>query len=199
MPSGPDAAARAAGHAGRDGAVTAGGAVASNELSWMNFTPLQYDEQLQLKARSVHRRFSHQLAADAAPMTIFASQPRHFRQRARFAFCRFPPEDLLSYAVYEKGSLCAVPPNFPIASQAINALMPQLLEALNASTALSNELAAVHFLSTQTGDMLVTLIYGGARGLDDSWREAAIALKEVLGLPALMGRTKGQVLALDRD
>ena len=43
-------------------------------------------------------------------------------------------------------------------------LMPLLLDAINASEALAAGIAAVHFLSTQAGDILITLIYAAARG-----------------------------------
>ena len=54
-------------------------------------------------------------------------------------------------------------------------LMPLLLDAINASEALAAGTAAVHFLSTQAGDILITLIYSAA--LRPDWRAAALAVQ----------------------
>eukprot|EP00908_Phaeocystis_cordata_P008189 Transcript_18853.p1 GENE.Transcript_18853~~Transcript_18853.p1 ORF type:complete len:376 (+),score=144.72 Transcript_18853:27-1130(+) len=119
---------------------------------------------------------------------------------------RFPPvRGPLSYGLftanrgaYDDGPALVAVSEFPIASQAINALMPTLLAELNAHAALGDGLAAVHFLSTQSGDMLVTLIYGAP--LPAGWRDAAHArLRVALGVGAVVGRARGECVALERD
>ena len=167
-------------------------------LSWMAYSPQQYEDELQGKAEATRTRMSPHLAQDAAPLAIYSSPPSGFRQRARFAMARFPPSNALSYALFDKGVLLAAPPVFPIAAEPVNVLMPRLLDALNASAKLGASLAAVHFLSTRAGDMLVTLIYS-APVLDDDWRSEALALRQPLGLSSIVGRAKGQHVVVDRD
>ena len=91
--------------------------------------------------------------------------------RAELAARRFA--NGLHYALYNRGEPQRIEPSFPVASQEINMLMPLLLDAINASEALAAGIAAVHFLSTQAGDMLITLIYSAA--LRPDWRAAALA------------------------
>ena len=166
-------------------------------LTWMNFQPSDYQALLESKANSVRSQFADYLAGDAAPLEVYGSRPRHFRNRARFAVARFDGE--LCYALFDKGAPSVAVREFPIATEAINAMMPRLLAAVNASATLRSALSAVHFLSPQSGDLLVTLIYGDGVPLDERWCEAARVLKASLGLPALLGRTRGQTVALDRD
>jgi tRNA (uracil-5-)-methyltransferase len=86
--------------------------------------------------------------------------------------------------------------DFPVADAAICALMPKLRAATLAADALHRRLYGVEFLATLSGDMLVTLIYH--RPLDAAWEEAARALAADLGI-AVIGRSKGQKLVLERD
>lgn len=152
---------------------------------------------LSSKVDAVRSQFARHLARDVATLEVHASQPRHFRNRARFAIARF--DGVLTYALFDKGWPSVPVRTFPIATAAINALMPRLIDAIDGEASLCTALCAVHFLSPQSGDMLVTLIYGDAVPLDEAWCAAARALKQALGLPALMGRTKGQVVLLDRE
>ena len=87
--------------------------------------------------------------------------------------------------------------DFPIASSAINDLMPRLLAELNARAPLAAGIAAVHFLSTQAGDMLVSLIY--AEPLHARWRDEALKMQRALKLAAVVGRAKGTCVKLPRD
>ena len=61
---------------------------------------------------------------------------------------------------------------------------------------LSKRLYQIDFLSTLSGDTLVTLIYH--RRLDDEWQAAAQAIAERFNIQ-LIGRSKKQKLVLDRD
>ncbi|QQD19863.1 tRNA (uridine(54)-C5)-methyltransferase TrmA [Spongiibacter nanhainus] len=120
----------------------------------------------------------------------------HFRMRAEFRI--WHEGDDLYYAMFDPQAP-KVPirvDDFPIASKAICELMPTLLDALKASTALRQRLFQVEFLSTLAGDMLVTLLYH--RKLDDTWRVAAESLAENLGVQ-IIGRARKQKIVLDRD
>lgn len=166
-------------------------------LTWMDYQPLEYEALLATKVEGVRRQFAAHLARDAAELEVYASQPQHFRNRARFAIARF--DGVLCFALFDKGAPTVAVRQFPIATKAINDLMPRLIDAINESATLAKALSAVHFLSPQSGDMLVTLIYAEAVPLDERWCDAAHALKAALGVPALLGRTKGQTVCLERE
>ena len=165
-----------------------------NSLTWMNYAPDDYARLLANKERNLRERFARILGKTA--VDVFASQPSHFRDRARFAIERFGQDRRLSYALFDRGSPRVSVTQFPVASLAINELMPRLLDELTRTAVLHDGLRAVHFLGTQVGDMLVSLIYGAP--LADDWRAAALAARDRLGLPSLVGRAKGTTIALDR-
>ena len=75
--------------------------------------------------------------------------------------------------------------------------MPRLLASLRASEALSSGLAACHFLATQTGDMVVSLIYG--EPMNEDWSSSAEKLRRELTIPSIIGRAKGVRVVLGRD
>ena len=103
----------------------------------------------------------------------------------------------LQYALFDSGAPSVAVRDFPIASSAINELMPRLLAELNARAPLAAGIAAVHFLSTQAGDMLVSLIY--AEPLHARWRDEALKMQRALKLAAVVGRAKGTCVKLPRD
>ena len=85
---------------------------------------------------------------------------------------------------------------FPIAGARITKAMPPLREALQGSTELRRKLFQVEFLSTLSGELLITLIYH--RPLDDSWHEAAQVLADSLDCK-IIGRSRKQKRVLDTD
>ncbi|EOD34251.1 hypothetical protein EMIHUDRAFT_449313 [Emiliania huxleyi CCMP1516] len=166
------------------------------KVTWMAFEPESYEHQLQEKTSAMRSLFGAVLAG--VEVQIFPSMPAHFRQRARFAMCRF--DGVLKFALFDKDAPRVAVDRFPVASREINELMPRLLAAVASSEALSTGLEACHFLGTQTGDMLVSLIYG--EPMHSDWRgrrAAAEAMRAELSLPALLGRAKGTRVVLDRD
>ena len=134
------------------------------KVTWMAFEPESYEHQLQEKTSAMRSRFGAVLAG--VEVQIFPSMPAHFRQRARFAMCRF--DGVLKFALFDKDAPRVAVDRFPVASREINELMPRLLAAVASSEALSTGLEACHFLGTQTGDMLVSLIYG--EPMHSDWR-----------------------------
>ena len=85
---------------------------------------------------------------------------------------------------------------FPIAGPRITEAMQPLREILQASPELRRKLFQVEFLSTLSGELLITLIYH--RPLDDIWQSAAHALSETLSCK-MIGRSRKQKLVLDTD
>jgi len=85
---------------------------------------------------------------------------------------------------------------FPIAGPRITEAMAPLRQALQGSAELRRKLFQVEFLSTLSGELLITLIYH--RPLDDAWHAAAQALTGSLSCK-IIGRSRKQKRVLDTD
>ena len=85
---------------------------------------------------------------------------------------------------------------FPIASKSIQAVLAPLKSALQANPTLRSKLFQVEFLSTQSSEVLVTLIYH--RQLDSIWEVEARALADRLNV-LLIGRSRRQKVTLTQD
>lgn len=157
------------------------------------FDPSNYDSQLAAK----RERLTQLLRPFAAPEPeIFASQPEHFRLRAEFRL--WYEDGQPHYAMFKPGDNRH--PIFidqlPIASRRINELMPPLLEACKVDPVLGRKLFQVEFLTTLSGEALVTLCYH--RPIDEQWDIAAQKLADQLGI-LLIGRSRGRKRVLQRD
>mgnify|MGYP002712260157 CR=1 FL=1 len=155
--------------------------------------PAAYAAQLNDKVA----RLRELLAPFAAPEPeVFDSPIEHYRLRAEFRLWREAGER--HYAMFAAGDKFTpiLIEQFPIASAAINALMPPLKAAWQASEVLSHKLFQVEFLTTLTGDALITLCYH--RQLDAAWQAEAEQLAQQLGV-SLIGRARGQRLVIGKD
>jgi len=155
--------------------------------------PARYEELFAAKARAVQ-----DLLAPARPPAadLYPSSPLNYRMRAEFRI--WHEGDALDYVMFHPGDRTRpmTIEDFPIASEAIQALMPTLREALRDNPTLRRRLFQVEFLSTLSGDMLVTLIYH--RPLDEAWEQEAQQLAAALGI-ALVGRSRKQKRVIGRD
>ncbi|MFJ7811319.1 tRNA (uridine(54)-C5)-methyltransferase TrmA [Pseudomonas asiatica] len=157
------------------------------------FDPSSYTTQLDAKVA----RLRELLAPFGAPEPAVFDSPRdHYRLRAEFRLWR--EDGQRHYAMFAPGEKhkAILIDDFPIASQRINALMPRLKAAWQASEELGNRLFQVEFLTTLAGDAMVTLCYH--RPLDEAWETAARQLAEDLGV-SIIGRSKGKRLVIGRD
>ncbi len=128
-------------------------------------------------------------------IAVYPSIPTGFRMRAEFRILH--NDHQAYYAMTYPGSKRPYPvTTFPIGSTLINQLMPALLGYVNDSIILRDKLFAVEFLTTSSGDGLVTLIYH--RRLDTAWEERALHLQHQLDV-AIMGRSRKQRCVLSRD
>jgi len=159
--------------------------------------PARYAEQLEAKRQRITRDF----ARFAPPLLeVFASPPSHYRQRCEFRL--WHEGDDLFYAMFEvdrkdpKHKTVVRLDDYPVASRQINALMPRLLDALRDNDLLRRRLFQVEFLTTLSGEALVTLIYH--RRLDEAWEAEARALEQALGI-MVIGRARKQRRVLTRD
>ncbi|AMX02480.1 tRNA (uridine(54)-C5)-methyltransferase TrmA [Microbulbifer thermotolerans] len=152
-----------------------------------------YENQLRQKAERLREAYSGY--TDLEP-EVFPSPPIHYRLRAEFKI--WQEGGRAHYAMYRQGEYKKpfVIEEFTVGSELINNLMPRLLTAVNDSEVLRKRLFSAEFLTTLSGDALITLIYH--KKLDDAWVAEARALQEKLGYPVL-GRSRRQKLVLERD
>lgn len=127
---------------------------------------------------------------------VFESPRQHYRQRAEFRIWHQHGEPF--YAMFNPGDKHTpiLMEQFPVASELINQLMPRLKQAWIQSSELSHRLFQAEFLTTLSGEALVTLCYH--RPLDDNWINQAEKLAEKLDI-SLIGRSRKQRLIAGRD
>lgn len=130
---------------------------------------------------------------------VFPSPEQHYRMRAEFRI--WHEGENIHYAMFKEGSKASSQSlirltQLPIAHQNINQLMPILLANISGCPTLKQRLYQCEFLTTQSGETLVTLIYH--RKLDEAWQEAARQLQNKLNI-FIIGRSKGQKIVLQQD
>ncbi len=155
--------------------------------------PANYAQQLQDKLRDLKALFR---GVDMPNIAVFESEPLHFRMRGEFK--AWHQDDTVRYAMYRPGqrSQPYVIDEFVIGSPRLCALMPLLLVQLNAEPVLRERLFAIEFLTTHSGEALVTLIYH--RPLNREWEACAHRLHHLLDA-SIVGRSRKQKVVIGRD
>ncbi|UYG06428.1 tRNA (uridine(54)-C5)-methyltransferase TrmA [Halomonas sp. M4R1S46] len=159
--------------------------------------PDRYDDQLAAKRERLTADFAR---FSPPPLEVYPSPASHYRQRCEFRL--WHEGDDLFYAMFEvdpadpKQKTVVRLDDFPVASRRINTLMPRLREALRDTPVLRHRLFQVEFLTTLSGEALVTLIYH--RQLDEAWEAEARALERALDI-MIIGRARKQRRVLTRD
>ncbi|WP_261816245.1 tRNA (uridine(54)-C5)-methyltransferase TrmA [Vibrio gallicus] len=156
-----------------------------------------YQLQLEDKKQRLQEMFSDY---DMPSLEVFSSAEQHYRMRAEFRvwhedtdlyYVMFNQETREKYRVDQ----------FPVASRIINDLMPRLIEAIKDKPLLRNKLFQVDFLSTLSGEILVSLLYH--KKIDEEWTAQATMLKQLLNEEGfnlnLIGRARKMKVVLDRD
>ncbi len=106
--------------------------------------------------------------------------------------------DALNYVMFPPGEPRnpQVIEDFPIAGPRITTAMEPLRHYLQDSAELRRKLFQVEFLSTLSGELMITLIYH--RPLDDMWTDAAETLSQTLSC-SIIGRSRKQKLVVNKD
>ena len=153
-----------------------------------------YQVQLDSKIKALKKALNN--AGIAIPeLSIYSSAPQAFRMRAEFRI--WHEHGRAHYAMNRPGEKKPyIIDSFPIGSVLINRLMTPLLDAINTDSSLSHRLFSVEFLTTTSGEALVTLIYH--RRLDEAWEEQAKKLQSALKIK-IIGRSRKQKVVLDVD
>lgn len=159
----------------------------------IDYSEAAYQQQL----RDKQQRLQQLLAPFAAPeLQVFRSPVQHFRLRAEFRiwhqdgqahYAMFNPADKRTPILLQQ---------LPIASELINQLMPRLLSAVNANPTLSHRLFQAEFLTTLSGQAVITLCYH--RPLDEEWQAVGEDLAQHLGV-SLIGRSRKQRRVIGQD
>ena len=156
-----------------------------------------YETQLAEKAA----RLKAMMAAYRAPEPeIFRSPVNHYRMRAEFRI--WHEEQDLYHIMFDPLTKERIRIDFFAAgSELINGLMTAMIQALRLSPVLRRKLFQLDYLTTMSGEAVITLIYH--RPLDDEWRKAAAALRDELRAQGfavnLIGRAAKTKICLDRD
>mgnify|MGYP001199848002 FL=1 len=166
-------------------------------MATLEMNPQRYREQLTEKTTRLTQMFA---PYDVPEIEIFESPVQNYRMRAEFRvwhegnelyYIMFNQETREKYRVDQ----------FPAASRLINDLMPLLIESMKDNDELRRKLFQVDFLSTLSGEMLVSLLYH--RQLNDEWISEAKELKQRLNNEGfnlnIIGRARKMKVVLDQD
>lgn len=158
-----------------------------------DFTPNAYEDLLAEKIGAIVGDFE---AFGAPRPSVVRSTKDSFRMRVEFRV--WHEDDQLDFVMFDRDAPKIPVPilEFPIASKTIQAILSPLRTALAGNSELRRKLFQIEFLSTQSGQVLVTLIYH--RQLDDAWEKEARVLAEKLNI-SLIGRSRGQKVTLTQD
>ncbi|WP_088330163.1 tRNA (uridine(54)-C5)-methyltransferase TrmA [Lacimicrobium sp. SS2-24] len=155
-----------------------------------------YQQHLNHKAQALRDRFR---GLSCPSLEIFESAPLHYRMRAEFRVWHdgedlfhimFDPQTKEKYRVDQ----------FPPASRLINDVMQDLLPLLRADSVARRKLYQIDYLSTTSGEILISLIYH--RTLDQQWQESIAPILAELRQKYrldIVGRARKQQLHLDRN
>lgn len=157
----------------------------------------QYDSQLNDKTL----RLTQLLSAYSHPeVEVFRSPVSHYRMRAEFRLWH-DGEDLYHIMFDQQTKSRIRVEQFPAASELINRLMPIMIAALKQDTVLRHKIFQIDYLTTSSGEALVTLLYH--RPLKEDWIAAASALRDTLRQQGftldLIGRATKTKIVLDKD
>ncbi|WP_299179153.1 tRNA (uridine(54)-C5)-methyltransferase TrmA [uncultured Neptuniibacter sp.] len=155
--------------------------------------PEKYEAQLAVKKANTAEQFA---GFDLPEIEVFESPRSHYRMRCEFRV--WHDDDDLYYVMFEKGNKHARIriDNCPMVSERIHEVMFELLEVIKPSEILRRKLFQIDFLSTLSGELLVTLLYH--RPIGEDWVEAAKVLKERFNIQ-LVGRSRKTKILLDQD
>ncbi len=142
-----------------------------------------YDEQLKLKKDETIENFKE---FGVENIDVIASNPSHFRCRAEFRIYHI--EDDISYAMnrLDRQGVVTID-SCEIVHNTIYSVMPKIIDEIIDNKMLRFKLFSIEFLTSNLGEMLVTMIYH--KKIDNSWDEEAKKLSDKLDIK-LIGRSR---------
>lgn len=158
--------------------------------------PDNYESQLDAKKEQFTALFS---TFELPELECFDSPKTHYRMRSQFRVWH-EDMDLYFYMTNQETRQRIRVEQFAPASELINRLMPRLVEELKVSPILRYKLFQANFLSSMSGEIMVSFLYH--KVLDDEWLMAIKALKNRLSKEFkinFIGRARKQKLIVDHD
>ncbi len=152
-----------------------------------------YSQQLAAKAERIQQQFAE---FNPPTLEIYDSPPLHFRVRAEFKIWHEGDDSYYAMFNREAPKTPVRIDHFPIGSELINQLMNALMTEIKKHPLLRHKLFQVEFLTTLSGEALVTVIYH--KPLNDDWLQLAKELQDKLSIQ-LIGRSKKQRHVLTQD
>ncbi len=155
--------------------------------------PSQYDAQLSEKKTEIEQQFADFNLPD---IELFESAKTAYRQRAEFRV--WHEGDDLYYVMFQPGDKHQHSrlESCPMVSEPIQQVMFKLLDYLRPNELLRRRLFQVDFLSTLSGEIIISLLYH--KPLDEAWIEEARKLKQHFGIH-FIGRSRKTKIVLDQD
>lgn len=161
-----------------------------------SLNPANYTAQLEEKCQKLKQLFK---AYPIPRIEVFASEASHYRMRAEFRVWH-EGDDLYYYMFDKEKNINIRTEQFLPASSLINEMMLALMAELRPNSILRHKLFQVDFLSTLSGEILVSLLYH--RQLSTDWIDEAQKLKKKLSVAFkvnIIGRAKKQQIIIDQD
>ncbi len=163
-----------------------------------------YEAQLSDKVALNRERFSSFYSGE---ISVIESPQEHYRFRSEFKIWHLKGTSSLSLTAHtsdneiqyamtnnEKNGVIFVD-ECPQVSEYISNLMPKLLDAISAHK-IGFKLFAVDFLSSSSGEIVVSLLYH--RKLDEAWSEIATKISQELNIH-IIGRSRRQKIVIGQD
>lgn len=155
--------------------------------------PTRYELQLAEKRARIQQQFAE---FDLPEIELHRSPDTHYRMRAEFRV--WHEGDDLYYVMFEPGEKRA-PVRIdacPMVSERIEQMMFKLLDELRPDPRLRFKLFQIDFLSTLSGELLVSMLYH--RPIGEEWIEAVRPLREKFGID-IVGRSRKNKILQERD
>ncbi|MDO4642497.1 MAG: tRNA (uridine(54)-C5)-methyltransferase TrmA [Cardiobacteriaceae bacterium] len=150
-----------------------------------------YQSQLDDKTRRLNALLT---PFNAPTPDIYPSPSYGYRMRAEFRLWH-DGDDCYHAMTATNGNIERID-TFPPVHHSINALMPQIIDALQQSQVLRYRLFQIEYHAAQSGEIMVSLIYH--KVLDAHWQQAAENLAHQLNIN-LIGRSRKNKHVIGRD
>lgn len=160
-------------------------------MNTIDFSAAGYEHQLRKKLSLIQANFAE---FSHPEIQVFPSAEKNYRMRAEFRV--WHQQDRSELVMFDEAKKPYAVTSFPVGSLLINELLPKLVEAINNNETLRYKLYQVEFLTTQSGEALITLIYH--KSLNDDWILQARLLKKQLNAD-IIGRSRKQRILVERD
>jgi tRNA (uracil-5-)-methyltransferase len=165
-------------------------------MAAIQIDPSLYDAQLADKATRISAQFAR---FNAPELEVYDSPVSHYRQRAEFRV--WHEGDALYHIMFDQQTKEKIRVDqFDAAAPLINEMMQVMVEKLKGNEALRRKLFQIDYLSTLSGEILVSLLYH--KPLDEAWLSAMNALRSELQQTYkidFIGRARKQKIVLGDD